>query len=260
VELVLPEVRVDVDHLAAYDRVCGFRLTDALPVTYPHVLGFPLALALMTRRDFPLPLPGLVHVANRIEVLAPLTTADRLTLRVRALGLRPHPRGRQVDLVTEVHLDGACAWREHSTYLRRQGGERSDRPAAPPATSPPGTSPPAAPPAGGARWTVPADTGIRYARVSGDRNPIHTSRLAARLFGFPGRIAHGMWTAARSLAALEGRVPDLVTAETRFQRPVPLPARVTFAATAAGSGWSLALTDATGRPHLTGTVSPTRPA
>ena len=81
------------------------------------------------------------------------------------------------------------------------------------------------PPAGSARWRVEPRVGTDYARVSGDRNPIHTSRLGARLFGFPRPIAHGMWSKARCLAALEGRLPDAYTVEVAFKLPVPLPAR-----------------------------------
>ena len=57
-------VVVDGAELAAYDRVCGFGLSDVLPPTYPHVLAFPLQVALMSDRSFPLALPGLVHVRN----------------------------------------------------------------------------------------------------------------------------------------------------------------------------------------------------
>jgi acyl dehydratase len=102
---------------------------------------------------------------------------------------------------------------------------------------------------------VPADTGRRYARVSGDRNPIHTSRLVARVFGFPGRIAHGMWTAARCLAALEGRLPDTYTMDVRFHRPVPVPGRVTFTSAAGPGGWRISVHDPrSGRPHLSGEI------
>ena len=52
------------------------------------------------------------------------------------------------------------------------------------------------------------DIGRRYGAVSGDRNPIHLYPLTARLFGFRRAIAHGMWTKARCLAALEGRLPE----------------------------------------------------
>jgi hypothetical protein len=252
VELRLPEAAIDVDHLAAYDRVCGFRLTDVLPPTYPHVLAFPLAMALMTRRDFPFPLIGLVHIANRIEMLAPLRVTDRPDLRVRASALGPHPRGRQLDVVTQAHRDGECVWREHSTYLHRDGRGKTERSGTSGATSPAG---------GSAKWRVPASVGRSYARVSGDRNPIHTSRLGARLLGFPRRIAHGMWTAARCLAALEGRLPDAATIEISFQRPLLLPGTAAFTSTPTGSGWRLALTDpGTGRTHVTGIVNPARAA
>ena len=74
-ELALEGVTVDRGHLAAYDRVCGFRLSDALPATYVHVLAFPLALRLMTERAFPLPIVGLVHIENRIVQSRPIVAS-----------------------------------------------------------------------------------------------------------------------------------------------------------------------------------------
>ena len=244
-DLALRGVAVDREHLAEYDRVCGFRLSDALPGTYPHVLAFPLAVALMTRPDFPLPLVGLVHIANRIEVRRQLTADERLDFRVRAEHLRPHARGRQVDLVAEALVHDEVVWAGRSTYLRKEkddGGERragGERPVE-----------------GGALWRVTPDVGTDYAAVSGDHNPIHTSRIGARLFGFRRPIAHGMWSKARCLAALQGRLPERYAVDVAFKLPVPLPSTVAFAATGDGSGgWRLALTAAkSGRPHLSGTV------
>ncbi|MEU4422028.1 MaoC/PaaZ C-terminal domain-containing protein [Actinoplanes sp. NPDC024001] len=243
VEMVQRGVVVDRSHLALYDRVCGFRLSDTLPATYPHVLAFPLAMRLMTAPDFPLPLIGLVHVANRITVHRPVSADTPLDLSVRVAGLRDHPRGRQFDAIATASADGTEVWRGVSTYLRISGparatGDRPEEPAADP---------------GGAVWRVPARVGGDYAAVSGDRNPIHTSRVGARLFGFPRPIAHGMWTKARSLAALEGRLPDAYTVDVAFKAPVLLPARVTFTAGPTGEGWEFALRSK--RPHLFGSVS-----
>jgi MaoC like domain len=244
-ELRVPDVGVDRAHLAAYDRVCGFRLSDALPATYPHVLAFPLAMKLMTEPGFPLPLIGLVHVANRIEVRRPLTADDRFELRVRAADLRPHERGRQVDVIVEALVGDEVGWVGRSTYLRKErtpgGGRRADR---------------AEPPTGAALWRLTPRVGTDYADASGDRNPIHTSRIGARLFGFPGPIAHGMWSKARCLAALEGRLPAAYDVEVDFKLPVPLPSTVAFTATARGGhGWTFELHGArSGRPHLAGEV------
>jgi MaoC like domain len=244
-ELKLHRVGADRDHLAEYDRVCGFRLSDTLPPTYPHVLAFPLALRLMSRSDFPFPVVGLVHVANRIEVLRPIDAGELLDLTVRAADLRPHERGRQLDVVAEATVEGEPVWRDVSTYLHKEkgsGGTGRDERQAPPTAS--------------AVWRVPARTGGEYAAVSGDHNPIHTSTVGAKLFGFPRRIAHGMWSMARCLAALEGRLPDWYTVDASFKRPVLLPGTVAFSATGAGSDWQFGLHDPrSGAPHLLGRVA-----
>ena len=70
-ELRLKDVEIDREHLAAYDRVCEFRLRDELPPTYPHVIAFPLAMELMTDSSFPFAVMGLVHIENRIEQRRP---------------------------------------------------------------------------------------------------------------------------------------------------------------------------------------------
>lgn len=244
-ELVLRGVRADPARLAGYARVCGFRLTAAMPATFPHVLAFPLALRLMTAPDFPFPAAGVVHLANRIEQHRPLPVAEPLDLAVRAESLRGHPRGRQVDLVATASVAGQPVWRDVSTYLYRTGssGARSDR----------GESPVTRQPT--AIWQVPAGIGRAYAAVSGDRNPIHVSTLAARGFGFKRRIAHGMWTKARCLAQLAGRLPDAFTVEVSFESPLLLPATVAFTTTRVEQArrfWVQGLHNS--RPHLSGEV------
>ena len=238
--LALSGVRVDRARLAAYDRVCGFRLSDDLPPTYPHVLVFGLQVALMTAADFPYPMIGLVHVANRITVTRPVRAAEPLVLRTHAEHARPHDRGTQFDLVSEALADGEPVWRETSTYLRREhGGPGQPRPGA-------------EPPRADAVWRVPGDVGRRYAEVSGDRNPIHLHPLTARLFGFRRAIAHGMWSLARCLAHYEGRLPDAYTVDARFRLPILLPATVALAAGEHG----FELRDRrTGKPHLAATIT-----
>jgi acyl dehydratase len=249
--LQVGDLAVDRDHLADYARVCGYRLTDALPATYIHVLTFPLQVALMAERRFPFALPGLVHVANRTEQQRPVTADEPISLTVRTADLRPHRKGQQFDVVSVARVGDELVWSGVSTYLRRGGGgdDAADDPALP-------LEPPPAE-ADGARWRVAADTGRRYAAVSGDRNPIHLTPLTSRLFGFPRPIAHGMWTAARALAAIEDRTPATGVQTLRFGKPLPLPRTVSFAAAQRDGGWAFAVRDPrSGAPHLTGTVTP----
>jgi acyl dehydratase len=248
--LGLDDVALDAGHVADYARVCGFDLRDTLPASYLHVLGFPLAMSLMTDGAFPFGVIGLVHVVNRIEHLRPVALGETPSFRVHAEDLRDHPKGRQFDVVAVATVGGERVWEGRSTYLRVGGGsggatkddnKSAERPAAP---------------APEAIWQVPGDIGRRYGAVSGDRNPIHLHNVSAKLFGMPRAIAHGMWLKARVLAALQPELPERFTAEVRFKLPVLLPARVAFSTDKTANGRAFGLHDAKrGIPHLEGRIA-----
>jgi acyl dehydratase len=265
-------VTIDRDHLARYAGTCGFPLTDTVPVTYPHLLAFPLRLRLMAGRDFPFPMIGLVHLANRITQYRPVATEELLELRVHATDLRPHRRGWQFDMVTVGVVNGREVWHDTSTYLRKgkpgvgQAGDRSGGvghagPGAGRPFSPSGAGP-VPPEAGGADtalptaqayWRVDRNIASAYAAVSGDHNPIHLSYLAARTFGFARPIAHGMWTKARVAAALAGKLPKAFTIEVAFKAPITLPSKVGFAAPVRADGVRELVVFGR-RTHLTGRI------
>ncbi|SFT72472.1 Acyl dehydratase [Actinopolyspora lacussalsi subsp. righensis] len=250
-EYVRSGITIDREHLADYNRLCGFGTRDELPITYPHITSFPLAVRLMTDRDFPHPLVGLVHVANRITRYEPVSVTDSMTQRVRLANPRRHPKGQRFDVITETSVDDRLVWSETSTYLRRGTSDDSvPRPEGIPEVT--AETPTAV-------WRLPANLGRRYAAVSGDRNPIHLHPLTAKAFGFPRTIAHGMWSKARCLAAFEGRLPDACTVEVEFAKPVLLPSKVDFTEQPrteqpgeADPAKLFALRSASGKPHLKG--------
>jgi acyl dehydratase len=266
-DLKLEGVSADPAAVAAYARVCGFALRDSLPVTYPHVLAFPLQMAVMADGGFPFGAVGLVHVENRIEQRRRIGIDEELTIRVRPTKLAPHPKGQTFSLLTEVTAGGEKAWESVSTMLRRGKG-RGENAVVPGmreevrsrvGSAKPFAALPAEAPAS-AEWKLGGDLGRRYAAVSGDRNPIHMHSLTAKPLGFPGAIAHGMWTKARCLAALESRLPDALAVDVRFRKPILLPARVEFASAAEGDEIAFAVRNAKRQtPHLDGRVTPLEP-
>jgi acyl dehydratase len=250
-DLVLAGVKADPADVAAYARVCGFTLRDTLPPTYPHMLAFPLHMAVMSDGSFPFGAVGLVHVENSITQKRPIGINEEMTIRVSPTKLQPHPKGKTFSLDTEVFVDGETVWSSTSTMLRR-GGSNGDAPKQEKGFE----SLPADAPAS-AEWKLPGDLGRRYAGVSGDRNPIHMHSLTAKPLGFPGAIAHGMWTKARALAQLGSKLPDAFEAEVRFRKPILLPARVEFASQEEGESILFAVRNAKkGTPHLDGRVQP----
>ncbi|MEU5370298.1 MaoC/PaaZ C-terminal domain-containing protein [Streptomyces sp. NPDC005951] len=243
--LTRPAAPVAPGPLAAYRKICGFAESGPLPLTYPHVLAFPLTMRLMTDRAFPLPVLGLVHTWIEITPHRAVRPTEPLELAVHADGLAPHRRGTEVTMVTEARVGGELVWESRSGYLSRH------------ATADAGASPRSSPDAVGdlpaiAEWRLPGDLGRRYGAVSGDRNPIHLHPLTARLFGFPRAIAHGMWTVARCLAEAGGGA-EIRSVRAEFKAPVLLPGTVTYAADTAGNAFALRGTK--GRVHLVGAMT-----
>lgn len=241
------QVVVERARVEAYAAVCGFPRRDTVPVTYPHLLAFPLHMAIMGDPAFPYPAIGMVHVENTVTAHRAVGIGETLDVATSVGVPRPHARGVLLDFVTTVTADGETAWESTSTYLRR-GRTVDGEPAA-------GLSIADAP-TGGVEWRLPGDLGRTYAAVSGDANPIHLHPLTAKALGFRRHIAHGMWTKARSVAAIENRLPDAVTVAVAFKKPVFLPGTVAFAARPDDTGWTFALTNPKdGSPHLLGRTS-----
>lgn len=269
-------------HLRDYQRLMHEPVSELLPSGYLHVLAFPLATSVMVRGDFPLPLIGMVHLANDASLLAPVTVGDVLEVRSWAERLRPHRRGVQLDVVAEVRVGDELAWRGVSTYLSRGfrlpddalpdagshapvGPDDEARPDAPAGVTPdagtdPATGPRAEswnPPLPTGRWALPGGTGRAYGAISGDRNPIHLSALSAKAFGFPRAIAHGMYTAGRALAEVGPARGATYRWTVEFGRPVLLPGTVDVAITASDDGFEYVGWNAGRRlRHFKGTVLP----
>lgn len=242
--LVREDVEVTREAVNAYADVCGFPRKDVAPLPYLHMLAFPLHMALMTDAAFPFPAIGTVHLENSITQHRPVAIGERVTLSLRGENLRASTKGKAFDMNVVALVGDETVWESTSTYLRIGKGDKEN--------GDPGTE--FAPmSATGAVWRLPEDLGRRYGAVSGDRNPIHLYPLTAKAFGFPRHIAHGMWTKARCIAALENRLPDAVRVDVGFKKPVFLPGSVAFGSVVSGSGFDFGLSNPkTGAPHLLG--------
>jgi len=243
VSLTRDVVALDADHVTTYAALCGFPRKDTLPLTYPHLLAFRLHLEIMADRAFPFPAIGTVHLENSITQHRPIALTEALQVTARPDNLRRHAKGQVFDLLTTVHSAGELVWEETSTFLRRGPGDES---------APGGTTYDEARP-NGTVWQLPGNLGRRYAGISGDHNPIHLYGLTAKAFGFPRQIAHGMWSLARCVGALENRLHHQVRVDVAFKKPILLPGSVAFGSMPTDDGYAFSLTDPrNGAPHLVG--------
>ena len=196
--------------------------TRPLHPVIPHINAFPLHLQLMLDKGFVFPLMGLVHIANRIEQLAPITGEAGFRQVCRFGQIYQTPQGWQFEILCETRENGKTVQRATSTYLYkvprawRNDGEHHH------------PSPQHDINDGHVcdTWWLDKSTGRNYARVSGDYNPIHLSATLARLFGFKAAIAHGMFCKGRLLSLYypERSYPFVV--DVSFKKPVTLPQEV----------------------------------
>src|SRR6516164_6942371 len=246
--VIVEELPIDQTNVAEYAGVTGLRYGNHVPLTYPFALTFPAMMSLVTGFDFPFAAMGSVHTENHITQYRPIKVTDTVNIAVRAENLREHRKGLLVDLVTDVSVGNDVAWHQVTTFLHQQRTSLSDEPKPPPHKQP------KLPPPNAVLRITPSRI-RRYAVVGGDHNPIHTNPIAAKLFGFPTVIAHGMFSAAAVLANLEAGLPDAVTYSVRFGKPVVLPASAGLYVDQVQDGWDISLRNlAKGYPHLTGSV------
>lgn len=236
----------DVSGLAEYCRVTGFTLRDQVPATWLHVQTFPMQAALMAEESFPFSLAGLVHVTNSMTLYRPVAVGEKLRMVVRAENLRAHSKGAVFDMVGEIHAGDELVWRGSSNYLA-SGAKVDGEPAEPVRLAAPGVAP-------SQQWRLAPDLGRRYAKVSGDSNPIHLYPLTAKAFGFPRPIIHGMWTHAKALSSL-GTLPEAYDVRVQFAKPILLPRTVGFAVAGRDDERSFAVVNKDGKPHLVGELT-----
>jgi hypothetical protein len=222
VELEARRIKLSAAHLQRYREVCSVPNGAELPPAYLHVLAMPMHMQLFICRNFPVKVLGLIHLRNTIRVLQPVDVRAPLRLTVHFDTMRLTDFGQEYDFVTRYEQNGAVVWEEVSTMFargnappkegtKRAGIERANLPESGVSTE---------------TLDVQDNTGWRYARVSGDFNPIHLTARTAQMFGFKQAVAHGMWSLGRCLAAATAHLPKgRMQVDTQFKLPVYIPSQ-----------------------------------
>jgi acyl dehydratase len=239
-------VTINSRHLQRYRDVCGIEPSSALPHAYPHVLAMPLHMRVFTHPQFPVKVLGLVHLRNVIRQRQAIPTHAPLKLSVRFNTVRETSIGQEYDLVTVAEVAGQPVWEEVSTMLARRMThskrptiERAQRDEAGLIVE--------------QTVVATAETGRRYAWVSGDFNPIHLFDRTAQWFHFKQTVAHGMWSLARCIGLAERHLPkEAIELDAQFKLPIYLPSDFIFRAQRTETGAALSLSTTKGdRLHLT---------
>jgi acyl dehydratase len=254
VELEVRRIRLSARHLQHYLNACGTPQTATLPPAYLHVVAMPIHMQLFVARNFPVKVLGLIHLRNTIRVLKPIAVDLPLRLRVYFDTMRLTDYGQEYDFLTQYDHDGEVVWEEISTMFARgntppkEGAkrpviERSMHPDTGVFSEPIDATP---------------DTGWRYAKISGDFNPIHLTARTAKMFGFKQAVAHGMWSLGRCLGSATSRLPaGRIQVDTQFKLPVYVPSQAIVRTWSVAGGVDISMCTTRGdRLHLAMQVRP----
>ena len=250
-ETRLDNVRADAGQLAAYNKVCGFKDSEILPITFPQVMAFSLPMVLMADDKFPLPMLGIVHVRNSIRQVRPLRADESYSVTARIAESRRVRAGLEFDIVTDFTQGDETLYTSVMTAIYRiSDGKKGGGGAKP------------KPEASAQQLTeyrsfdVPAAMGRRYAAAGKDYNPIHLTALSAKMFGFKRAIAHGMWSLARCAALLqEAGAPEPKELLVQFKQPLFLPGKVAMKFQKNGDSHDFALIARNAdKTHLSGSL------
>ena len=236
----LPTERHRLDNLTAkqekvdaFQRLMGRPQAEFLPSGYLHTLAFPVAVSVLARPDFPLPLLGMIHLSNEIHHLRPVALNEHLSVTAWVENLLPHRRGTQLDVMVNIKSGSEPVWKGRSTYLAKGVMANGSKDTAVPSE---GDRPTEQLPGFPTReWVLAGNIGRRYAAVSGDYNPIHLSRPSARATGMKQPIAHGMYLASRMVAEMGPGDATPFRWSVEFSAPVSLPSAVFLSAGTDGS-------------------------
>lgn len=284
-DIEVPELNLNWDGLridnAHYQRYLDFfslkdaRETTRLHPIYCYILGQRAQLELLAHRDFPFPAAGLVHLSNEVELLRPFVMDQPYRLSLQARRTELSRSGHELELRSEFHQDGELV--AVNRTLARAPLPR--QPVPPPADCSTGAEAEGIQPAAenSAQITpirrshnhtpdpvlqpevslvMPAWAGQRYARVSGDYNPVHLKPWMARRFGFRHPIAHGMYSLMRVVSVVERQEGmQAQRIQVRFHRPVFLPSISSLGHAYVGTRCHFELTDARGHLQLSGSLS-----
>ncbi|MBE1298778.1 MAG: hypothetical protein GJ680_02550 [Alteromonadaceae bacterium] len=208
-------VTINKSHFYAFCESIGWPSHNQLPPTYLQVLANKYVQNILTQSGFPFRPLGIVHIENEINMLADVDLNLPIDIYCQLQPLQQHHKGVCFSVVIDVRqfqrnvykadckmlcIDNTLAKTKRSPHAEYQKAENAIT----------------------KNLTFPSDIGRRYAKVSGDYNPIHLTSLTAKLLGFKRAIAHGMYSQALCLSQLHA-CESLKTGSTikvKFKQPL----------------------------------------
>ncbi|MEQ1878610.1 MAG: MaoC/PaaZ C-terminal domain-containing protein, partial [Bdellovibrionia bacterium] len=211
----------------------------------------------MLQDDTGMDFSRMVHGEQRIQTFSNLRPGDIVSPRGTISNIETKSNGGEVMTFEQfLYRDGELAV-QITTSLFVRAAKKSDAPKETVTEKPKDT---AGKPIFTYQVKVAGDQPLRYAKASGDNNPIHTDLEIAKAAGFPNVILHGLCTMAFTSQAvivnkLGGDITRLKDISVRFSKPVFPSDTLTIEAFEGRDGLSFVAVNNQGVPVITNGVA-----
>ncbi|WP_322517676.1 acyl dehydratase [Rhodopseudomonas palustris] len=251
------DYRIDRQALGVLQRLAGgddAATTERLLLLAPHVTGFRLTLAMLMHPRWPLPIWRALQLRNRLIRRGEIKVAYPSDLIARATAWRVHDKGIELDIHAQLLQGDDCPWESITTFYYRgrfaplfvHGAAEGAAFASPSVDA---TLPPVA------HWNVEGHRRLRWARLTGDANPLHLLDAYAQRTGFAAASAHPQRIAAQCLGHLAQPQKPPQQLDLWLKGPVYYGRAVTLRQAAGDDGDAFALwVDGDERPAMVGVM------
>jgi hypothetical protein len=226
------------EHLHKFGRICGFETSGRFPLVYPLTFIYPMVQVMLARREMPLLLSRMLNTRMRVIQQRHMDLNERMDASCQLAGHRMLEKGVEVDVYCTIAISAQVVWECMITFYYRGRFGTADpvrqafipcrnchfhgdtsvwitdeqSPAALDAI-------PDAPEI--ARWYLPSGSGLAFARLSGDFNPLHYWTGYAKILGFERASAQPLLVLAKTLSRLEAKHPtEQFILDIAFKGPV----------------------------------------
>lgn len=215
---VMEYVKPDLKKLEAFKKMFGYT-SEYVPSTYWHTRFLGIRILLASDPKFPFPLPGMVHLTDTIRQYHNILPTDVLWMECYLGDFLAHEKGTAFETITKLYRDDVLVWEENTVNLyigKSKLGDKEYNSYEFPKLQQPKEE----------KLYIPTNMGRKYAKISGDFNPIHVSVIGAKLFGFKKSLMHGWYGLNKILAQNQPIMLEKHELFVAFKKPLFLPGNV----------------------------------
>ncbi|MCX8065506.1 MAG: MaoC/PaaZ C-terminal domain-containing protein [Candidatus Hydrogenedentes bacterium] len=221
-----PKVKVTLDNLIIskewvnrYNIFFNLLQENKVPITFPFLATMPLQLKLFSITETMINPLGFLHISNYMKKFKEIPLEKSLSSEVLLKRVELVKKGVEICVEITILSQGEILWQCESKYLKFSNKYRCKEETIEKSRIP---TLPIDNPNREITFTVTSRDAKNYASLSKDYNPIHISKLFAKLMKLPSPIIHGMWTVGKTLQHLSYSQAENVYFYHIFKGPIPI--------------------------------------